>query len=163
VNDTYWLRDEISEPIGIKPWIIPIIVLSNAFIARTKPIKGITDINQKYLPNILQRQVRQAVAQAMIWEMQEGFRSNTENNSIIRAYCYEVPFIFLLVSSNRCDQSATRGVRKPDTFRAVSPRGCSRIPGKCSIRQQGLLSRLAGFLMPRCIGFREFFQLPRRA
>jgi hypothetical protein len=55
LKNTYWLRDEIRKAINTEIWITPVVVFTNAFVERTHPVKGVTIINKKYLPNILQR------------------------------------------------------------------------------------------------------------
>jgi Nuclease-related domain len=53
LKNTYWLRDEIAQIVGAKPWINSIIVFTNAFVPQTKPVKGVRIINKKYLLNAL--------------------------------------------------------------------------------------------------------------
>ena len=71
LKNAYWLRDEISQVIGVKPWITPVVVFTNAFVSPTKPIKGVSIINKKYLPVILQRQGRQNATNVQVWEQRE--------------------------------------------------------------------------------------------
>lgn len=47
LQNVYWLRDEIDQKLGIKPWITPVIVFTNAFVYPVKPIKGISVVNKK--------------------------------------------------------------------------------------------------------------------
>jgi len=39
LRNTYWLRDEVEKVVGLKPWISPILVFTNAFISATRPVK----------------------------------------------------------------------------------------------------------------------------
>ena len=55
LRNSYWLRDEISQIVGDKPWITPILVFTNAFVPPTRPVKGVSIINKKYLLNFLQK------------------------------------------------------------------------------------------------------------
>jgi hypothetical protein len=68
LRNTYWLRDEISRIVEGKPWITPIIVFTNAFVAPTRPIKGVIIVNKKYLLNILQKTNKPNVVNAKVWE-----------------------------------------------------------------------------------------------
>lgn len=49
LKNTYWLREKITEITGIKAWVFPIIVFTNAFVPFSKPIKGINIVNRKFL------------------------------------------------------------------------------------------------------------------
>jgi hypothetical protein len=71
LKNAYWLRDEINQVIGVKPWITPIVVFTNAFVSPTKLIKGVSIVNKKYLPVILQRQGRQNATNVQVWEQRE--------------------------------------------------------------------------------------------
>jgi hypothetical protein len=31
LTNAYWLRDEVAQVVGLKPWIRPVIVFANAF------------------------------------------------------------------------------------------------------------------------------------
>ncbi len=71
LKNTYWLRDELSNIIGEKPWITPVIVFSNAFVSQTSPIKGVAIINKKWLPVFLERNGKSNVRNQKIWEHRE--------------------------------------------------------------------------------------------
>lgn len=75
LKNSYWLRDEISQIIGAKPWITPIIVFINAFVPHTRPLKGVSIINKKYLLNVLYKANRPNAINARVWEQ----RGNIEN------------------------------------------------------------------------------------
>ena len=68
VNNTYWLKQEISELIGPTPWITPILVFTNAFVVAPKPIKNVKVINKKYLINTLNKLGEKNIANDQIWE-----------------------------------------------------------------------------------------------
>lgn len=69
--NTYWLRDRISEIVGVKVWITPIIVFTNAFVSPTKPVKGVSVINKKYLHDLINKTNRSGVTAAKLWEIRE--------------------------------------------------------------------------------------------
>jgi hypothetical protein len=71
LKNTYWLRDEISDVLGEKPWIKPIIVFTNAFVVPCKPIKNVRIINKNYLPKILERENTPSALYTHIWELKE--------------------------------------------------------------------------------------------
>ena len=70
LKNTYWLRDEIRKAINTEIWITPVVVFTNAFVERTHPVKGVTIINKKYLPNVLQRPNPKA-QNLSVWESRE--------------------------------------------------------------------------------------------
>ncbi|MGA2110570.1 MAG: nuclease-related domain-containing protein [Anaerolineales bacterium] len=49
LRNTYWLREELAKVIGLTPWVTPILVFTNAFVPRGRPIRGVTVVNKKYL------------------------------------------------------------------------------------------------------------------
>jgi hypothetical protein len=71
LRNTYWLKEEIGRVISEKPWITSIVVFTNAFVAHTKPIKGVYIANKKYLPTLLQRPSRPSSTHAKIWDARE--------------------------------------------------------------------------------------------
>lgn len=71
LQNSYWLRDKISSVVGSKPWIIPIIVFTNAFVPPTKPVKGVSVINKKYLLSMLRGTNRPNPVLAQVWENKE--------------------------------------------------------------------------------------------
>lgn len=75
LQNSYWLRDQISEFVGSKPWIIPIIVFTNAFVPQSKPIKGVYVVNKKYLTSLMNRLSKPNPSLARIWEMKENIES----------------------------------------------------------------------------------------
>jgi hypothetical protein len=75
LQNSYWLRDEISQIVGSKPWITPIIVFTNAFVSPTRPIKGVSIINKKYLLNALNKVNRSNAINARVWEQKENIEN----------------------------------------------------------------------------------------
>ncbi|MGQ9850611.1 MAG: nuclease-related domain-containing protein [Aggregatilineaceae bacterium] len=66
VRNTYWLRDQIQKATNIRPWIIPIIVFTNAFVEPGPPIKNVLIVNKKYLPRVLCRPIAKA-QNSVLW------------------------------------------------------------------------------------------------
>jgi len=75
LQNSYWLRDEISQIVGLKPWITPIIVFTNAFVPPTRPLKGVSIINKKYLLNVLNKANRPNAINARVWEEKENIEN----------------------------------------------------------------------------------------
>jgi hypothetical protein len=71
LRNTYWLRDELSQIVGSKPWITPIIVFTNAFVSPMRTIKGVNIINKKYLLNVLNKTKRPNSVNAKAWDQKE--------------------------------------------------------------------------------------------
>lgn len=71
LRNTYWVRDQVGAVIGVKPWITPLLVFTNAFVRGPLSIKGVRILNKKYLLTTIQTtQSRNNAAQA-IWENRE--------------------------------------------------------------------------------------------
>jgi len=68
LKNTYWLRDKISEIIGVKVWFTPVLVFTNAFVPPTKPIKGVFIINKKYLNLLIEKRKAPVEIAAKVWE-----------------------------------------------------------------------------------------------
>jgi hypothetical protein len=75
LRNSYWLRDEISQIVGSKPWITPIIVFTNAFVLPTRPIKGVSIVNKKYLLNVLHKTNRPNAVNAQVWKQKENIEN----------------------------------------------------------------------------------------
>ena len=71
LRNSYWLRDEVSQFAGSKPWITPVLVFTNAFVSPTKPVKGVNILNKKYLLALLQRDNRPNAVNTHVWEQRE--------------------------------------------------------------------------------------------
>jgi hypothetical protein len=68
LNNSFWLKKEISDLIGPTPWITPILVFVNAFVASSTPIKNVRVINKKYLLSVLKKQGSKNKSNEQIWE-----------------------------------------------------------------------------------------------
>jgi len=68
LNNSFWLKKEISDLIGPTPWITPILVFTNAFVVPSKPIKNVRIINKKNLISALTRQGSRKSSNDQIWE-----------------------------------------------------------------------------------------------
>ncbi|PWH16898.1 MAG: hypothetical protein DDG60_03335 [Anaerolineae bacterium] len=75
LQNSYWLRDKISEVVGSKPWITPVIVFTNAFVPPTKPIKGVYVVNKKYLLPLVRRTNRPNSTLTKVWEVRENIEN----------------------------------------------------------------------------------------
>jgi hypothetical protein len=67
LKNSYWLRDEIGEITGSKPWITPVLVFTNAFVSPTRPIKGVNITNKKFILSFLQRTTKSSDANTQVW------------------------------------------------------------------------------------------------
>jgi hypothetical protein len=75
LKNSYWLRDKITEIVGIKIWIYPILVFTNAFVPFTNPVKGIKVINQKYLLTTIKNINSQSLANNILWDKRDSIVS----------------------------------------------------------------------------------------
>jgi len=71
LKNTYWLKKTIEQITGKRVWISPVLVFTNAFVEPTRPVKGISIINKKYLLNILGKAAKQNLEMAGIWQVRE--------------------------------------------------------------------------------------------
>jgi hypothetical protein len=71
LRNSYWLRDEVSQFVGSKPWITPILVFTNAYVSPTNPVKGVIILNKKYLLALLQRENRSNAEITRVWEQRD--------------------------------------------------------------------------------------------
>jgi len=69
LRNTYWLRDEVEKVVGLKPWISPILVFTNAFISATRPVKGVKIVNKKYLSTLLNRTAQPNALNTKVWNI----------------------------------------------------------------------------------------------
>jgi hypothetical protein len=49
IRNTYWLAGQLQEITGTNAWVNSFIVFTNAFVDKSRPVKGVTTINKKYL------------------------------------------------------------------------------------------------------------------
>ena len=71
ISNAYWLRNRVFELTGVKPWITPLLVFTNAFVAYSQPVKGIRVINKKYLVDIIEKGRNSSPTNAKVWEVRE--------------------------------------------------------------------------------------------
>lgn len=71
LKNTYWLRDNVANILGVKPWIKPVLVFTNAFVPFGKPIKGVNVINKKFLIGFLQKHKNTDPTTEQIWDARE--------------------------------------------------------------------------------------------
>jgi Holliday junction resolvase-like predicted endonuclease len=69
LRNTYWLVEELEATTGVRPWVTSLIVFTNAFVVRGKPIKGITVTNKKFLLETM-KQLGQPLA-PQVWEARQ--------------------------------------------------------------------------------------------
>ncbi len=55
LHNTYWLIEELETITGVRPWVTSVIVFTNAYVARSAPVKGITITNAKFLLQEMKR------------------------------------------------------------------------------------------------------------
>jgi len=67
-KNTYWIRDQIGEVVGFKPWIISVIIFTNAFVEAHKPVKGVSVINKKFLRQFIQSKCKPSPQNMKVWE-----------------------------------------------------------------------------------------------
>jgi hypothetical protein len=72
LRNTYWVRDQLQEELGIKVWVQPVIVFTNAFVKFGKPVKGIHITNKKYLLEFVQRERKTVSNAGLLWEQKEN-------------------------------------------------------------------------------------------
>jgi hypothetical protein len=72
LRNTYWVRDQLQEELGIKVWVQPVIVFTNAFVKFGKPVKGIHITNKKYLLDYIQRERKPVSNAGLLWEQREN-------------------------------------------------------------------------------------------
>ena len=70
LRNTYWLREQVEEVTGVKPWVTPLLVFTNAFVKGSPTLKGVRVLNKKYLLPTIQGKQRQGGARA-VWEKRE--------------------------------------------------------------------------------------------
>ncbi len=71
LRNTYWVRDQIEFITGIKPWVTPLLVFTNAFVRGKITIKGVRVLNKKYLLSTIQEvQSRDNLAKS-VWSQRE--------------------------------------------------------------------------------------------
>lgn len=67
-NNTYWIRDQVASVVGFKPWISSVIVFTNAFVKASRPIKGVSVVNKKYLRRFIENKCKPSPQNSKLWE-----------------------------------------------------------------------------------------------
>lgn len=70
-NNSYWMRDQVSNVVGFKPWISAVIVFTNAFVKAYKPIKGVSVVNKKFLIKYIEGKCKPSSQNMKIWEKRD--------------------------------------------------------------------------------------------
>jgi hypothetical protein len=70
-NNTYWMRDQVSNLVGFNPWITSVIVFTNAFVKAYKPIKGVSVVNKKFLRAFIANKCKPSPQNLQIWDKRE--------------------------------------------------------------------------------------------
>lgn len=70
-RNIYWIRDQIGEVVGFKPWITSVIVFTNAFVEPHRPVKGVSVINKKFLRQFIQNKCKPSPQNLKLWEKRE--------------------------------------------------------------------------------------------
>lgn len=73
LKNALWLRGKIQSEIKEEVWVTPLLVFTNAFVERSRPLKGVTILNKKYLLEALQKPAAKPQA-TLIWEKREIIR-----------------------------------------------------------------------------------------
>lgn len=75
LKNTYWLREKLVGIVGVKVWINPVIVFTNAFVPFIGPVKGISIINKKYLLSTILNSSKRSTENQQLWEKREDILS----------------------------------------------------------------------------------------
>jgi len=78
LNNTYWLREKLVEIVGVKAWINPVIVFTNAFVPFIGPVKGIRIINKKFLLSTILNSSKISPENQLLWEKREVILSKLD-------------------------------------------------------------------------------------
>ncbi len=81
LSNSYWVKEKVEAKLGLKAWVTPVLVFTNAFVQFGKPIKGVYYTNKKYLLQFLQTHKANSPAGLKLWEMKnykskEGVSTN---------------------------------------------------------------------------------------
>ncbi len=75
LKNTYWLRDQVARATGLKVWIKPIIVFTNAFVEWGQPIRNVEITNRKFLLKKIQRSQRPNPLNEKLWAARGHIRT----------------------------------------------------------------------------------------
>jgi hypothetical protein len=65
------VRDQVELVIGVKPWITPLLVFTNAFVQGRIVLKGVQVLNKKYLLTALQAKSTRNKTTMDVWGKRE--------------------------------------------------------------------------------------------
>ncbi len=82
LKNTYWLRERITEITGVKAWVFPIIVFTNAFVPFSNPIKGIIVVNQKFLLQKITSISNCSTANRILWEKKDNILADLDKRKL---------------------------------------------------------------------------------
>ena len=71
LKNTYWLKEKVSETLGLNIWITPVLVFTNAFVPFHKPIKGVIVTNKKFLLDTIQKPHNVNTVDLKLWVSKE--------------------------------------------------------------------------------------------
>ncbi len=71
LRNSYWLRDKIETVTGIKPFVVPILVFTNAMVGYYPPCRGVHLTYGKNLLKTIERQGRNPKVGTSIWDKRE--------------------------------------------------------------------------------------------
>lgn len=69
ISNSLWMKTMIEQKLGVKAWITPVLVFTNAFVVPGKPIEGVYYMNIKYLSKFIQEHRGSSPAGVKLWEM----------------------------------------------------------------------------------------------
>ena len=68
LRNSYWLRDKIEAVTGVKPFVVPILVFTNAMVGYYPPCRGVHLTYGKNLLKTIERQGKNPKVGTSIWE-----------------------------------------------------------------------------------------------
>jgi hypothetical protein len=71
LRNSYWLRDKIETVTGVKPFVVPILVFTNAMVGYYPPCRGVHLTYGKNLLKTIERQGRNQKVGTSIWDKRE--------------------------------------------------------------------------------------------
>jgi hypothetical protein len=64
----YWVRERITEIVGEKPWITPLLVVPNAFVPQDLKLEGVHILNKARLITVLSESGGRRRKSSLIWD-----------------------------------------------------------------------------------------------
>jgi hypothetical protein len=69
LSNSFWMKNKIEQKLGLKAWVTPVLVFTNAFVVFGQPIKSVYYMNKKYLVKFIQEHKDSSPAGLKLWEM----------------------------------------------------------------------------------------------